>query len=303
MEIKFLGSGSAFVTSNENFQSNILLTQTIERDILTKPDPFSQGFGLDGGVVATGEKETITKRLLIDAGEQINDALYYYNINPLDIDSILITHLHSDHCSGLNFLGFKTYFIPPFGTNKPQLVGNVKVLDTLWDNVLSGTMRSLNGSRATLETYFNVTKLAPKQSIKFGNVDMHLTSVPHVIDDIEEVPAFGVKFEDDDIKVFITGDTQFDFWKMIGNYEWATWIFHDCEMMEYPNSVHAQFHQLSGIPTEYKKKMWLYHYMLYGKTFEELEQEVLAAGFAGLVRRGQTFNTKDLTTFNYNFVK
>ena len=126
------------------------------------------------------------------------------------------------------------------------------------------------------------------------DTEFWLTQVPHVINDNEEVPAYGLKFTEDDIKIFITGDTIFDFWKHIGNYEWADVIFHDCEMLEYENSVHAQFHQLKELPEQYKKKMWLYHYMLYGKTFEELEQEVLDAGFAGLIKRGQKFDTKTI---------
>jgi hypothetical protein len=38
--------------------------------------------------------------------------------------------------------------------------------------------------------------------------------------------------------------------------------------------------------------------MLYGKTFEELEEEVIAAGFAGLVKRGQVFDTKKMVKDN-----
>jgi len=72
-------------------------------------------------------------------------------------------------------------------------------------------------------------------------------------------------------------------------------IFHDCEFAEYPNSVHAQFHQLKTLSEDTKKKMYLYHYSLNGKTYEELEQEVLKAGFAGLVKRGQKFKFKEKT--------
>jgi hypothetical protein len=35
--------------------------------------------------------------------------------------------------------------------------------------------------------------------------------------------------------------------------------------------------------------MWLYHYKLNGKTFEELEEQAIKNGFAGLVKRGQEF--------------
>jgi ribonuclease BN (tRNA processing enzyme) len=72
-------------------------------------------------------------------------------------------------------------------------------------------------------------------------------------------------------------------------FEQADMIFHDCEFAEYPNSVHAQFHQLCTLSNEIKSKMYLYHYSLNDKTFEELESEVLENGFAGLVKRRQEF--------------
>ena len=45
--------------------------------------------------------------------------------------------------------------------------------------------------------------------------------------------------------------------------------------------------------------MWLYHYSLQDKTYLELETMVLEAGFAGLVKRSQEFDSKDL----YNQLK
>jgi len=289
MRITFLGSGSAFVPMSENYQSNILFEKTLVETTFSTPAPST--FETDGGIYPTGE-ETKTYKLLMDAGTHIQESLLSQNIDAIDLDAIFISHLHGDHCHGLEYIGFKRYFIPEFGTNKPKLLLNNEISKKLWDNVLKGTMGSINGSRTELDTYFNVVRIKPRDGFQFANIEFSLIQVPHVIDDYEEVPAFGLKFKDDDIKVFITGDTQFDFWRMIGQYEDADIIFHDCEMIEYPNSVHAQFTQLKELPEQYKQKMWLYHYMLYGKTFEELEKEVLDAGFAGLVKRGQVFDTK-----------
>jgi hypothetical protein len=61
--------------------------------------------------------------------------------------------------------------------------------------------------------------------------------------------------------------------------------------------VHAQFHQLCTLPEKIKRKMFLYHYSLIGKTYEELNADVQNNGFAGLVKRGQTFDLK-LNLFN-----
>ncbi len=284
MKIKFLGSGSAFVLAEENYHSNILFEKTREEQ---------QFSGSEHNTVAMGV-ETVTSRLLMDAGPSIAEALNHFGLVPTDIDGIFVSHLHGDHVHGLEYLGFKTYFIPEFGTNKPKLMGNYKVLQKLWDNVLSGTMGNLNGKRAELTTYFKVDSIKPRDGFNFKGTDFQIIQVPHVIDDREEIPAYGLKFTEDNVNFFITGDCQFDFWRLIGQYEHADVIFHDCEMITYPNSVHAQFSELKELPDQYKAKMWLYHYMLYGKSFEELEAEVLEAGFAGLVKRGQEFDTEKL---------
>ena len=291
MIITFLGSGSAFVLAEENYHSNILFEKTITTN--NEPSPVAFPEEIESGEVEVGEV-TKTYRMLMDAGPSIPESLNANGLQPTDIDTIFISHLHGDHCHGLEYMGFKTYFIPPFGSHKPKLVVPSTIAEALWDDVLRGTMRSLEGARANMNTYFKPFKVKPRDGFKFAETEFWTTQVPHVISDLEEVPAYGLKFTEDDTKFFITGDTKFDFWKHIGNYEWATWIMHDCEFNEYPNSVHAQFHQLKELPEQYKKKMWLYHYMLNGKTFEELEKEVLDAGFAGLVKRGQKFDTSTM---------
>ena len=309
MTITFLGSGSAFVLAEENYHSNILFEKTVTETEPSEPSPVAFPDEVESTIQPSqsvepsqdNQKEktektekTVTYRMLMDAGPSIAESLNANNLKPTDIDTIFISHLHGDHVYGLEYLGFRTYFIEPFGSHKPKLVVPSAFAEALWDDVLRGTMRQLQGTRANLNTYFKPFKVKPRDGFKFAGTEFWATQVPHIISDLEEVPAFGLKFTEDNTKIFITGDTLFDFWRHIGNYEWADVIFHDCEMLKYENSSHAQFHQLKELPKEYKKKMYLYHYMLYGKTFEELEQEVLDAGFAGLVRRGQKFETKTI---------
>lgn len=290
MKIQFLGSGSAFVSPEENFHSNILFTKETEEDQFS--EPLSQ-HSADGKVKPLGVK-TITNRLLMDAGFHIQQSLNLQNLDVFDIGSIFISHLHGDHIHGLEFIGFKTYFTPPFGKNKPTLVGNQRVLETLWENVLSGTMKYQNGKEVELKDYFDILNVPQRKSFTFANVEFTPVQVPHVITHKEEIPAYGLAFKDDGVNVFISGDTIADFWRLMGQYERADVIFHEVEFAEYPNSVHSQYQQLKEYPELHKNKMYLYHYMLGDKTFAELDAMVKADGFRGLIARGQEFDTKDL---------
>lgn len=255
MNIKFLGSGSAFVNSSENFQSNMIITVN-------------------------------DKKLLIDCGNTINESLAYHNIGLGEIDSIYLSHNHGDHNGGLEYVGFSTYFSP---LDKIKLIGNSEVLDILWNHSLSGSMLSIQNNRTSLETYFNTNYIDCNGCFDFENVNFKLLQTYHIQDDRRIVPSFGLTFKYNDKNILITGDTQFN-GQLISFYDNAHMIFHDCEFAEYDGSVHTQYRELVKLPTLTKRKIFLYHYSLNGKTYEELESMVLKDGFGGLVKRGQEFN-------------
>ena len=288
MELLFLGSGSAFVSADENYQSNILITKRncVEQQqtgnlLMTDPPQ------IETKLVNVG-----TKRLLFDAGTTIQESLLNQELKVEDIDSIFISHNHADHNGGMEYIGFKRFFgTCPFGKNIPKLYGNVEVIKELWKHSLKAGMSSMQGQRNTLSTYFKVNKIAPNKMFNFYRTAMEPIQTVHVVDDKRIVPSYGLMIPGEvlDGKIFITGDTQFAPNQMITYYQNSILIFQDCEFADYPNSVHAQFHQLCELSSTIKEKMWLYHYMLNDKTLEELENLVLKNGFAGLVKRGQEF--------------
>ena len=99
-------------------------------------------------------------------------------------------------------------------------------------------------------------------------------------------------FKEDKDTFFITGDTQFAPNQINSYYDEATYIFQDCELAEYPNSVHAQYHQLKSLSESVKQKMYLYHYSLpKDKSFEDINKMAINDGFRGFVRRGEIFDT------------
>ena len=125
-KLTFLGAGSAFTMQNR--QSNLLL-----------------------------ESEN-GKKLLIDAGSDIRHSLSLLGYDHLDLDGVYISHCHGDHVGGLEWLGFLCYFDPRY-KGRPKLYIADGLADTLWEDTLKGGMRSLQGSIATLETYFDVIKV------------------------------------------------------------------------------------------------------------------------------------------------
>jgi ribonuclease BN (tRNA processing enzyme) len=256
MRITFLGSGSAFVLDKENYQSNILI-------------------------------ESDKEKALFDAGTTIASALDMQGFTPDDIDKVFISHLHGDHSGGLEYLGFKTFFSTfPFGEKKIEVFSTESILTDLWNKQLSASMDTLN-EKSSLETFFKVSPIKFSMKDNFSGYDNfnigNLNIIPvktfHC-----KMDSFGIYIKEKD--VFISGDTKFTPNKFKDIFQQAKVIFHDCEFKEYENSVHAQFHQLKTLPNDIKAKMYLYHYMLEGKSFQELEKEVLDAGFRGLVQRG-----------------
>ena len=260
-KITFLGSGSAFVLAEENYQTNIVIEDTGDTPC----------------------------KCLVDAGTTIPDALAKANIKPTDIDKLFITHNHADHTGGAEYLGFKTFFSTfPFGQKKINLIAHHSVLEELWDNNLKAGMRSLQGQTASLETYFNVDYLKDSSNFMVGDIKCEIVQTIHVMDDRRFMPSYGIMINSGTQKIFFTGDTQLAPNQMSTFYQQADVIFHDCECKKYPNSVHAQYHELCTLPSEIKSKMWLYHYTTENDTISL--PDAVADGFKGFVNRGDVFN-------------
>ena len=256
MKFTFLGSGSAFVLGNENYHSNILI-------------------------------EIGDDNLLFDAGTTIADALYYYGRKDVfDIKNIFLTHNHADHNGGLEYIGFKRYFGTfPFGLDKPKLFSSRIILDELWNECLKGGMKYV-GAEPFLDTYFDV-----KPFTRYGDIENFMVGdaifMPVPTDHCKCMPSYGLVVTHNFISVLITGDSKIFDAIDEEMYEDADIIFHDCEVKDYPNSVHAQYHELNALPPEIKAKMYLYHYTTDNGAIDL--PDAVADGFRGFVERGKNF--------------
>jgi ribonuclease BN (tRNA processing enzyme) len=252
MKLLFLGSGSAFTTGADNYHSNMLLIND------------------------RGDK------LLLDCGSDIRFSLYDAGFSYTDITDIYISHLHADHVGGMEYIGLTTLFNPR--CDKPKLYVSKDVASELWDRSLSGGMRDIGGNIADLNTYFELVKVDYNGHFIWQNHKFNLVRVIHIHNGFNLMPSYGLFFEIEGVKVFLTTDTQLCLAENGQYYEEADIIFHDCETSEYPSPVHVSYDKLAQLPTKIKRKMWLYGYQ--PGALPDAKKD----GFLGFVKRGQVFN-------------
>lgn len=247
MELIFIGSGSAFTVGSDNYQSNMIL-------------------------------EINKKRLLIDCGSDARLALYKLNFSYRDIDAVYISHLHADHCGGLEWLGFCTKFEPK--CSKPSLFIHPDLKNPLW-KMLSVGMITSQTPHTDLSTYFEV-HLIQNDLFTWEGIPITIFPTKHIQLINGYMPSFGLQLQPEGKRILITTDTQFDS-NLHSLYQNADIIFQDCETSVNKSGVHAHYTDLRTLNPDIKRKMWLYHYQPLPLP------DAKADGFKGFVTRGQRF--------------
>lgn len=261
MIFDFIGVGSAFTTM-DYYHSSILITADSQ------------------------------KKLLIDCGADIRFSLINNNLsseNPnlspaLLIDAVYISHLHSDHIGGLEWLALNTYFSPK--KKKPKLFSETVMMDKLWNNSLKGGLGCITNKIMTLSDYFTCMPIPENGSFLWEEINFTLLKVPHILAGTENIYSHGLLITDikSDNTVFISTDTQFQPDIITKIAETASLLFHDCETTSFKTGIHTHYDELLTLPKHIRKKMWLYHYQ------PDHPQQPEKDGFKGFVSKGQKFN-------------
>ena len=211
-------------------------------------------------------------RLLVDAGYTIKFALNDLGLTLADIGAIFLTHVHADHCFGLERIAYECRFQYQF---KPVLFLPPNLYTELWDQSLKGVIGRTGEGPATLEDFFHVVHL-DQGTFCFHGVTLTYFENRHT----PNKSSYGLCLNE---KLLYSGDTK-AIPDVVERFD-PSIILHDCTLSE-SNPVHATMSELvESYPRSVRQRMYL---MSYEDSFEDFRPEI-EREFAGLAKQGQEF--------------
>ncbi|REK75560.1 MBL fold metallo-hydrolase [Paenibacillus paeoniae] len=231
------------------------------------------------------------RRYLIDCGALAWHSLYELGLRFEDIDGIFITHLHYDHCGGLDEAAL--YGVYAAG-RKMKLWLPAPLQHTLWEQHLRGTLENVADGKTSLEDYFDI------QTVEEGEPFWLTTDrsadgvgVGVGVGDREASDGTGTEAERPplsmrwmstshvpskfscslviDNRLFYSADMVADADLMMRvHQEGITDFYHDCSFDSSP--VHASFEALCQYPAAIRQHTYLMHY---GEAPRELGEDAL----------------------------
>lgn len=220
MRFLVVGTGDAF--STERFGSSCVIEAPDGPVLLDCPD--------------------LVGRALREAGEASG-----WQISATTIDDIIVTHLHGDHCNGLESVGFRRWLMHRNrGSALPRLHCWKPVADRLWERLAPAMDQ---GGKATLHDYFEMRLLDPEREVRVAGLAVRCRPTDH------SVPTVGLRFETADRTLAWSSDTPFDPDLIQWLQEGADLIVHETS----PPPTHTPIAQLNALPAELRARMRLIH--------------------------------------------
>lgn len=195
--------------------------------------------------------------LLVDCPHPIRKILRDGSVRAgtnLDVDSfdaVAITHVHADHASGLEGLGFFSHFVL---RKRPKVLAHPRVADDLWTGRLAGGMREVSDAttgaarQKGFSDYFDLELLDEARAVRVGPFQIECRRTRHV------VPTTALRIRAGGRSLAISSDTTFD-------AQLVAWLAEaDLFLHETGPSIHTPYDKLAALPAEIRAKARLIHY-------------------------------------------
>jgi ribonuclease BN (tRNA processing enzyme) len=166
-------------------------------------------------------------------------------------DAVVITHVHADHCSGLEGLGFFAHFVLH---RRMKLLAHPRVADGLWGGRLSGGMGEVAdpatwaSRRKVFSDYFDLEPLDEEHGVRVGPFEIECRRTRH------PVPTTALRIRGGGSCLGLSSDTAFDP-RLVGWLAEADLFLH-----ETGPSIHTPYDALVALPPEIRRKARLIHY-------------------------------------------
>ncbi len=200
--------------------------------------------------------------LLIDCPHPLRKMLREASIaaglpEPLDIEhfsAAVVTHLHADHCCGLEDFGYYCFFAL---RRRAKLCMHPEASARVWDGLLAGGMEQVQAGpdapavRKGLADYFELIDLDTARPVECGPFAIECRRTIH------EVPTYALRITAGGRVLGFSADTAYD----PGLIEWlsaADLIVHEATSMA-RSGTHTPYEKLAVLPETLRSKMRLTH--------------------------------------------
>jgi ribonuclease BN (tRNA processing enzyme) len=176
---------------------------------------------------------------------------------PLDIDhftAAVVTHLHADHCCGLEDFGYYCFFALQ---RRARLYMHPEVSARAWDGLLAAGMDHVHAGpdapsgRKQFADYFELIDLDAARPVECGPFAIECRRTIH------GVPTYALRITAGGRVLGFSADTAFD----PGLIEWlsaADLIVHEATSMAH-SGTHTPYEKLAALPEAVRSKMRLTH--------------------------------------------
>lgn len=223
-------------------------------------------------------------------------------LQPRNLRTLFLTHLHSDHTVGLPDLILSAWTLErdvPLDVYGPP--GTQAMVDHLLAAYAADIRNRIDGLEPANPTGYQVRvhEIAPGQVFDDGNVTVTAFAVPHGDWEV----AFGYRFQSADRSIVISGDTRASD-AVVNACDGCDLLVHEVYSAErfrtrppawqaYHAKAHTSTTELADVARRAApKQLLLYHQLFWGTTDEGLIAETRAAGYKGPIR-----SAADLTRY------